>query len=55
MGYEYWKTLWGASYDFRRVSPNYMDEEYGPQLKALVEKVYVENGNKKVRVPSSTV
>lgn len=48
VGYENGKTLFGAAYDFRRVSEHYMNTEYGPKLKTLIEKVYQMNRNKKV-------
>ena len=48
MGYENGKTLFGAAYDFRRVSEHYMNTEYGPKLKTLIEEVYEMNDRKKV-------
>ena len=48
VGYENGKTLFGAAYDFRRVSEHYMNTEYGPKLKTLIEEVYEMNDRKKV-------
>jgi hypothetical protein len=47
-GYEEKKTLFGAPYDFRRISSKYYSDEYFSALKMMIEHSYTINNNQKV-------